>query len=64
MLGEEVDEGRNRVQSKGVVGEINGVQVRQGQKRGQEMRQGGRDFGEQARGEDVGEVGDLARPSV
>ena len=34
MLGEEIDQGRLRVQAKGVVGEVDGVEAMEGQERG------------------------------
>jgi hypothetical protein len=65
VLGEEVDEGRDRVEAEGVVREVDRVQVGQREQRGEEEGQRGRDLGEKARREDVGEVGDLGpRASV
>jgi hypothetical protein len=65
VLGEEVDEGRDRVEAEGVVREVDRVQVGQREQRGEEEGQRGRDLGEEARREDVGEVGGLGpRASV
>ena len=65
MLGEEVDEGRLGVEAEGVVGEVDGVEVGEGEERGEEGGERLRDLGEETAGEDVGEVGDLgAKVSV
>lgn len=59
VLAEEIDEGRLGVEAEGVVAEVDGVQVLQGEERGEEGGEGGGDLGEEARGENVGEVGGL-----
>ena len=59
MLGEEVDEGGLRVEAKGVVGEVDGIEVGEGEERGEEGGEGLRNLREEAAREDVGEVGDL-----
>lgn len=59
MLGEEVDERGLRVEAEGVVGEVDGVEVREGEEGGEEGGEGLWDLREEAAREDVGEVGDL-----
>lgn len=57
MLAQEVDEGRLGVEAEGIVAEVDGVEVLEGEEGGQEGGEGRGDLGEEARGEDVGEVG-------
>lgn len=59
MLSEEGLEGRNGVEAEGIVGEVDGVKFWESESGSKKVSQGGRDLGEQARGEDVGEVGNL-----
>ena len=56
MLGEKSDEGTDGVEAKGVVGEIDGVEVGALEEGSQEGGKGRGDLGEEAGGEDVGEV--------
>jgi len=61
VRGEEGNEGRDRVETEGVVGEGEGVEVGQLEAGFEEGVEGGGDLGEEARGEDVGEVGFLGK---
>lgn len=58
---EERDQGGLRVEAEGVVVEVNGVEVREVEDRGEEGGERFGDFAEEAAGEDVGEVGNLVR---
>ncbi len=59
MLAQERDERPRGVEAEGVVAEVHGVEMREGQAGGEQRGEGGRDLGEEAGGEDVGEDGDL-----
>jgi len=56
---EEGDEGRMGVNTERVVAEVYGGEVREVEDGGEEEGQGFGDLGEQAAGEDVGEIGIL-----
>jgi len=64
VRGEEGDERCLHVQAEGVVVEVDGVQVWKLEKGLKKGRESGGDFGEEAAGEDVGEVGDLVTVSA
>jgi hypothetical protein len=61
MLGEEFDKGSLCVEAEGVVREIDGVEVGEGEESTEKMLKCRRDFREEAGCEDVCEVCDLTR---
>jgi hypothetical protein len=60
VLREEVDERGYGVEAERIVGEIDGVELREGEERGDEVGERGWDLREETRREDVGKVCDLA----
>lgn len=59
VRGEEGDEWCLHVETESIVVQVNGVEVWKLKESSEEGRKGGWDLGEEATGEDVGEVGDL-----
>lgn len=59
VRGEEGNKRSLGVEAESVVGEVDGFEFRKGEERLEDMIKCLGDLGEQARGEDVGKVGDL-----